>query len=328
MQDRDEQREGGERVAADAGDGAAPATPSGDRKAKKKEQARRDKEARKRKKAEKKARKRADKERNEATPEPPTDAPAAAAPAPVSTESIRTLTIDIGGTGIKMIPTDVAGRPLAERARELTPSPAAPAAVMAVVEGMLSAQAPYDRVSVGFPGVVVRGKVLTAPNLGTEHWSGFDLQGAIRTLTGKPTRVLNDADLQGYGVIHGKGVELVLTLGTGLGTALYVNGHLVPNLELGHHPFQKGATYEDRVSNAERQRIGNKRWLERVAEVFAQLEPIFNYDRLFVGGGNAKRLDELPAKVHFFENVEGLAGGVRLWEDEPEALESGQETST
>jgi polyphosphate glucokinase len=117
-------------------------------------------------------------------------------------------------------------------------------------------------------------------------------------------------------VIEGRGVELVLTLGTGMGSALFVEGHLLPNLELGHHPFRKGRTYEDRVRNSELLRIGKKKWSARVAEAIATLEPAFNYDRLWIGGGNAKKLRlELPSNVRVFENVAALAGGTRLWRE-------------
>ena len=234
----------------------------------------------------------------------------------LSAPPARTLAIDIGGTGIKMIVLDPEGHPVNDRARELTPHPAAPRNVIEVIRGMVPKQPEFDRVSVGFPGVVVRGVVRTAPNLDTKLWAGHDLQTEIHAITNKPVRVINDADLQGYGVIRGEGVELVLTLGTGLGAALFVDGHLVPNLELGHHPFRKGETYEERVSNAERKRIGNKRWGKRVHRVLEQLEPIFNYDALYIGGGNARKLDhDMPKNVHIFENVEGLAGGIRLWAD-------------
>ena len=245
---------------------------------------------------------------------PPAGAGKRSAGAQVPVE-LRTLTIDIGGTGVKMLIVDAQGRASSERARELTPRPSTPEAVIAVARRMIAAQGPYDRVSVGFPGVV-RGAVRTAPNLGTKQWREFDLQGAIQQASGKPTRVVNDADLQGYGVISGTGVELVLTLGTGLGSGLYVNGHLVPNLELAHHPFRSGKTYEDLVSNKELKKVGKKRWAKRVREVIEQLDPIFNYDMLHIGGGNAKHLKEpLPPRVRIFQNVEGLAGGVRLWQD-------------
>jgi polyphosphate glucokinase len=227
----------------------------------------------------------------------------------------RTLTIDIGGTGIKMIRVDAKGSPIGERDRELTPIPRTPANVLKVIRHMLRKQGRFDRVSVGFPGVVVRGVVRTAPNLGTREWSDVNLQSRIERMTGKPTRVLNDADLQGYGVVKGRGVEMVLTLGTGLGSALFVDGHLVPNLELGHHPFRRGRTYEELVSDAELKRVGPRRWRERVEDVLGQLEPIFNYDLLHIGGGNARHLRALPPSVRLFDNVRGMTGGIRLWQD-------------
>ncbi len=231
---------------------------------------------------------------------------------------LRTLTVDIGGTGIKTLPINDKGEPLAERARLLTPKPSTPDRVLEVIKQMIDAHEPFARVSVGFPGVVARGVVKTGPNMGTEAWHGFDLQSAIAEYTGKPVRVINDADLQGYGVIEGEGVELVLTFGTGLGTGLYVNGHLVPNLELAHHPLRKNKTYEDLVSDAERKRIGRKEWRKRAERVFETLELLFHYDLMHVGGGNAKHLKgPFPDTIRLFENVEGMTGGIRLWEDDP-----------
>ncbi len=227
-----------------------------------------------------------------------------------------TLSIDIGGTGTKMLVLDRDGNPVTERTREPTPDPATPDAVLGVIRDQLGRHSGFDRVSVGFPGVVKRGIVKTAPNLDSS-WEGQEIEERLTELTGKPTRVINDADLQGYGVISGEGVELVLTLGTGLGAALFINGHLVPNLELAHHPFQKDKTYEERVGEAELDDIGKKRWSKRVIEMFEQLEPIFNYDRVYVGGGNVKKLKlELPKGVETFDNVRGLRGGIRLWEDD------------
>jgi polyphosphate glucokinase len=228
---------------------------------------------------------------------------------------LRTLCIDIGGTGIKMIVLDPSGKPVNERARELTPKPAVPSAVLDVIRSMVKGQPKFDRVSVGFPGVVRHGVTFTAPNL-HDDWKNYDLRREIEAITGAPTRVLNDADLQGYGVIEGKGVEMVLTLGTGLGAALYLNGHLVPNLELGHHPFQKDKTYEERVSDAELKEHGKQKWSKRVGEMIELLAFIFNYDHLHIGGGNAEHIKvDLPDNVSLFENVEGMTGGIRLWDD-------------
>ena len=229
---------------------------------------------------------------------------------------MQTLVIDIGGTGLKMLPIDAEGEALGERHRELTPHPAWPEPVLTVIETMLEDHSGYDRVSVGFPGVVTRGVVRTAPVLGNKQWHDFDLAAAIAELTGKPTRVINDADLQGYGVIEGSGVEMVLTFGTGLGTALYLDGKLVPNLELGHHPLKKKKTYQELVADAELDRVGKKRWRKRVDLVIETIDRIFNPDRLHIGGGNARKLEgPFPDMVRLFDNVEGMGGGVRLWND-------------
>lgn len=226
-----------------------------------------------------------------------------------------TLAVDIGGTGIKALVLDAAGDPVGERVRVKTPRRAGPEATFSVIASMASELAPFDRISVGFPGVVREGVVSAAPNLGTAQWCGRNVEEAISSLTGKPTRVLNDADIAGHGVVQRKGVEMVITLGTGMGSALFVEGHLFPNLELGHHPFKKGMTYEQRVCNAERKRLGKLRWSRRVREVIYQLGPIFNYDVLYVGGGNSRHLQvELPANVRIVDNRAGLLGGIRLWE--------------
>src|SRR5438067_2014122 len=139
----------------------------------------------------------------------------------------RTLGIDIGGTGLKLEVIDTKAQPLSERKRVPTPHPATPKAVLAALRELVGQQPEFDRVSVGFPGVVVDGVVKTAPNLHPD-WKDFDLARELRDITDKPVRVCNDADVQGYGDIQGKGVEMVLTLGTGLGSAVYVDGRLLP----------------------------------------------------------------------------------------------------
>jgi polyphosphate glucokinase len=227
----------------------------------------------------------------------------------------RTLSIDVGGTGIKMLVLAPDGSRATERTRKPTPQPATPDAVLATIVELSESQAPFDRVAVGFPGVVREGVICTAPNLGTEMWAGHDLAKTLGTALGRPLRVINDADLQGFGVISGKGAEMVLTLGTGLGAALFSDGVLYPNLELGHHPFKKGCTYEERISDAELERIGKKRWSQRVVEMLEQLQPIFNPVQLHLGGGNARKIRAaLPDNVRIFENSQGLMGGLRLWQ--------------
>jgi polyphosphate glucokinase len=227
-----------------------------------------------------------------------------------------TLSIDIGGTGIKSILLNGHGRPVTERARTLTPHPARPTAVLAVIKKMITAYPHYHRVSVGFPGVVMDGVVKTAVNLGQSLWADQPLQHELERLCKVPVRVINDADLQGYGVVEGRGVELVLTLGTGLGSSLFLDGHLVPNLELGHHPFKKGKTYEDRVRDREFKKLGKKEWSKRVLDALDTLNPIFNPRVIHLGGGNSQHIKgKLPSNVHLFENVDGMTGGFKLWSD-------------
>jgi polyphosphate glucokinase len=228
----------------------------------------------------------------------------------------KTLCIDIGGTGLKMEVVDVQGQPLTEGGRVPTPHPALPDKLLEALETLIPGQGEFDRVSVGFPGVVVDGVTKTAPNL-TPEWRGFDLAAALRKVTGKPVRVCNDADVQGYGDIEGKGMEMVLTLGTGLGSAVYVDGRLVPNLELGHAPFKDGLTYEEYVCDAVLKQIGEDQWRTRVRELVDSLEPIWNWRVLYLGGGNSRLLrpEELPSNVRIAPNSAGLTGGVALWRE-------------
>lgn len=230
-------------------------------------------------------------------------------------DNTRTLAIDIGGTGLKALVLDAKGGALSERVREETPRPATPDSVIAVLLRLVRPLGEFERISVGFPGVVVDGVTRTAPNL-DDGWDNFDLAGTLTRMLGKPTRVLNDAGVQGYGVIRGTGVEMILTLGTGLGCAVFHEGRYVPNLELAHHPFRRRKTYEDYVGGKALERIGKKRWNKRVEEVIEQVMPIWNPSRLYLGGGNAKHIRiELPENVELVQNVAGLLGGIALWRD-------------
>ncbi len=233
----------------------------------------------------------------------------------------KTLAIDIGGSGIKAMVLDRAGRPLSERARLETPRPATPDAVLETIGRLVAPMGAFHRVSVGFPGVVRQGVVHTAPNLDS-GWTRFALEAGLRAVLHHPVRVANDADVQGFGVVTGVGVELVVTLGTGLGSALFLDGCLVPNLELGHHPCRRGQTYEERLGAAALARVGRTRWNRRVRRALALLERTFNVDILYVGGGNAKRLEgELPSFVRVVSNDAGLLGGIALWRHRAESRE-------
>jgi polyphosphate glucokinase len=236
--------------------------------------------------------------------------------------NLRTLAIDIGGTGLKALVLDAGGRALTDRVRVETPRPATPDALLPAIVKLVEPLGAFDRISVGFPGVVVDGVTLTAPNL-HKRWRGFDLAKAVTEQLGRPVRVLNDAGVQGYGVIEGHGVEMVLTLGTGLGCAVYLDGNYVPNLELAHHPFGNGKTYEEYVGAKALDRIGKKKWNHRVEKVIAQILPVWNPRHLYLGGGNAKHLTiELPANITITPNVAGLMGGIVLWHDRPDRLPS------
>ncbi len=228
---------------------------------------------------------------------------------------MRTLSIDIGGTGIKAITLDREGKALTERVRFETPSPATPDVVLVIIDELVKQQREFDRVSVGFPGVVREGTVKTAPNL-DPSWGGFPLALELERRLGKPTRVLNDAAIQGFGLIEGRGFEVVITLGTGVGCSAYLDGRGA-GLELAHHPYGRGGkTYEERLGNEARKRAGNKIWNKRVHVAVAQLEALFNCRKLYIGGGNVKHLKPagLPANVVVGENVAGLLGGIRLWQ--------------
>jgi polyphosphate glucokinase len=227
---------------------------------------------------------------------------------------LLTLCLDIGGTGLKGLTADLTDKPTCDRVRVETPHPATPHAVLGALQEIVHKMPAFDRVAAGFPGVVVEGVTLTAPNL-DKAWANFNLKGALEELTGKPARVANDAGVQGLAVIEGKGTELVVTLGTGMGFALYIDGHYVPNIEMAHHPFRKKKTYEELVGNAALQKVGKKRWNRRVEQVIEQLARIFNYRVLYLGGGNSKEVHfDLPANVKIVENIAGLLGGVRLWQ--------------
>jgi polyphosphate glucokinase len=224
-----------------------------------------------------------------------------------------TLAVDIGGSGMKLMALDARGNPLTERLRTPTPEPATPERILAALEEMRDRMPVCDRASVGFPGVIKHGKTLTAVNLHPE-WVGFPLVARLEKHWKIPVRLANDAAVQGYGAIRGKGVELVLTLGTGMGSALFTSGHLCAGLELGHHPWRKGKTYEDYLGRNGLKKRGKKRWNRLLAKAIEQTVHTFNWDHLYIGGGNAGLIDfKLPENVSTISNEDGLFGGVALW---------------
>lgn len=235
-----------------------------------------------------------------------------------------TLAIDIGGTHLKASVLDRAGTELVARVEAPTPRPAPPAAVMPLLEALARSLPAFDRVSAGFPGVVSNGCVVTAPNLGTAGWRGFPLAMELAQRLGKRARVLNDAEVQGLGAIGGAGLECVLTLGTGMGSAIYRDGLLMPHLELGQHPAWKSKTYDRYVGAAALKKIGATKWNRRMRRVIAQVRTLLNFDRLYLGGGNAAKVTlELPSDVAIVSNEAGITGGVWLWDARFDGLFAG-----
>jgi polyphosphate glucokinase len=239
-----------------------------------------------------------------------------------------TLGIDIGGTGLKASVLDADGRRIVDRVRAKTPYPCPPRVLIRALDQLTYQLPSWDRVSVGFPGFVRAGRVLNAPNLskkagpGTarsrklaEAWAGFPLAAELERRLGKPTRIANDADMHGLAVISGEGLELVITLGTGLGTAVFLDGSPTPHLELALMPFRGRGTFQDQLGNATRRRIGNRRWSKRVLQAVEMFDALLHIDRLYVGGGNAKKLKvDLGHRVEIVDNAAGILGGIKLWQ--------------
>jgi polyphosphate glucokinase len=171
----------------------------------------------------------------------------------------------------------------------------------------LTADLKFDVVSIGYPGVVVHGKIVTEPyNLG-KGWVGFDFRKAFA----RPTQLMNDAAMQAIGSYEG-GRMLFLGLGTGLGSALVVDGTVAP-MELAHLPYKRGRTYEDYVGDGGRRRLGAKKWRRTVAEVVEQLSKALEVDYVVLGGGNARKLKELPNNARLGNNEFAFLGGFRVW---------------
>ena len=226
-----------------------------------------------------------------------------------------TLAIDIGGSGLKAMLLDAQGTPISERQRLPTPAVPSPKGILEGLEELRGMLPDFDRVSVGFPGVIKHGTTFTAANL-HPGWVGFQLQLELEKRWKKPVRVANDAAVQGYGAIKGLGVEMIITLGTGMGSSLYTEGRLCPGLELGHHPWKKH-TYEDYIGRRGLDKYGKKAWNKFLEEAIAQTAATFNWDKLYLGGGNTKRIEfKLPKNAEIVSNETGLLGGVALWKDD------------
>ena len=187
---------------------------------------------------------------------------------------------------------------------------------METIKTLVKGLAGYDAVAAGFPGYVRDGVIKTAPNLGTEQWKDYNLQTALSNTLKKPAKVVNDADLQGVAVVSGKGLEMVITLGTGFGTALLKDGKLLPHLEIGQHPIKTDKTYDMYIGQAAFEKKGKEHWNERLKKVINILKTVYNYDRLYISGGNAKNIDfKLDDNIAIANNRDGIKGGALLWKE-------------
>jgi polyphosphate glucokinase len=227
----------------------------------------------------------------------------------------KTLAFDIGGSGLKASLLDENGEMVTQRVRIETPQPCPPGVLLEKFKELIGQLPPFDRISVGFPGVVRKGVTLSCKNLGSDEWTRFDLQGAIARATGKPVLVINDADMQGLGAIKGEGVELVITLGTGIGSALFEDGRLAPHIELAHIPFRKGETYEEQLGNKALKQAGKKEWNDRLQKAIECFRTLTNFDKLYLGGGNAEHVMLKSEDIEVVSNTLGLRGGIWLWKD-------------
>ena len=217
----------------------------------------------------------------------------------------RILVIDVGGSHVKFrVGPDGEIRRF-ESGLEMT------AATMARRVRRLTKDLPYEAVSIGYPGPVVRGRIIGEPhNLGS-GWVRYDFAKALA----RPVRIVNDATMQALGSYEG-GRMLFLGLGTGLGTALILDG-IVESMEIGHAHFKRGRTFEDYLGESGRKRLGTRKWRKAVAEVVEQLKAVFEVDYVVLGGGNVRRLKTLPAGARLGDNLNAFAGGLRLWRGAP-----------
>ncbi|MEZ5184720.1 MAG: ROK family protein [Candidatus Nanopelagicales bacterium] len=241
---------------------------------------------------------------------------------------MRTLAIDCGGSGIKGSVLDAQGGLLAQRIRLKTPYPLPPRRFVKILLRIAEQLPDFDRVTVGMPGMIRHGVVIVTPhypNLSGPYtqkdpdfdaqWRHWDATGHLQEAFGKPVRVLNDAEVQGAAVISRVGLEVVFTLGTGLGCAVYDDGRLAPHLEMSHAPVRKGSTYDRWMGKKQLKKLGPQRWSRRIVATVDGLRPVFGWDHLYVGGGNAKKLTaDLGDDVTVVPNLAGILGGVRVWD--------------
>ncbi|MDP4013893.1 MAG: ROK family protein [Candidatus Nanopelagicales bacterium] len=243
-----------------------------------------------------------------------------------------TLTIDCGGTGIKGSVLNDLGQMTAEQIWVDTPYPLPPDAFVETI-AQIAAQLPgAERATVGMPGMIRHGRVISTPHYVTkrgphtavapdlvEEWRNYEAQRHIAETLGLPTIVLNDAEVAGAGAVTGFGFEVVFTLGTGLGCAIFDDGRLLPHLEVSRSPVRRGLIYDTYIGDATRNRMGDLAWSRRVRKVLIGLRPMFEWDRLYLGGGNGSKVlqEDLLAvggSILVVPNSAGIIGGVKAWD--------------
>ncbi|WP_316810070.1 ROK family protein [Pedobacter heparinus] len=231
-------------------------------------------------------------------------------------DSSHILSIDIGGTSIKACILNTKGDLLSEFKKLPTPENSTPEAVLNCIKELVkSLNDNFQKISIGFPGYVKCGKVQTAVNLAKNKWTNVNLAQQVSDLFGKPVRLINDADQQALGIVEGKGFEIVWTVGTGFGTALVFDGDLLPHLELAHLPITKDKDYDDYIGDRAFEKIGKEKWNSRLARIIEIYKTVFNYDTLYIGGGNSKHITiKLDHNIKLVSNKDGIKGGAKLWD--------------
>jgi polyphosphate glucokinase len=218
---------------------------------------------------------------------------------------MKILVVDVGGTHVKILATGQRVH------RQVDSGPAMTARGMVAAVKRLAAGWSYDHVTLGYPGPVVHGHIVAEPhNLGG-GWVSFDFGRAF----GRPVKLINDAAMQALGSYR-RGRMLFLGLGTGLGSAMIIEGVLEP-MELGHLPYKNGQTFEYYVGIRGLERLGERRWRKHVLDVIARLRAALEPDEVVIGGGNAAKLGKLPPRTRLGDNANAFLGGFRLWKRAP-----------
>lgn len=243
-----------------------------------------------------------------------------------------TLAVDCGGGGIKASVLDAAGTMHAHPVRAPTPYPLPPRRLIEIIDELGAQLPPADRATVGMPGMIRHGVVVSTPHYVTRsgprtkvlpelvgQWEGYDLQSALAAALDLPVLLLNDAEVHGAGVIAGAGLEMIITLGTGLGNAVFDGGRLAPHTEMSRAVARWGLSYDEYIGEHERLRLGDAMWSRRVRQVVDSLRPVYLWDRLYLGGGNARRVTpqlaaRLGDEVVIVPNSAGIVGGMRAWD--------------